>query len=438
MPRSAALLLLVACALLVVLVMASRDGAEDPLDPGEDESGAAGPALLAGRGAPEAQETTPGPAQPPAVKDAPTPLPVPEGRRRVRVRVVHGPDEHPIEGAALYAGEAPGGPRERSDARPLGYSDIDGAAHIEVPAREHLVSAVLPTPWMPQADGWITPQGTAVIVARPARVVRGVVHGLSDRQLASVHVVARWKGVARGDGDLQRLTYATCDRSGHFALYLPEHARDGHVYAVLRGTSSDEGARYAVAPLPRKDTDEAILDFRTARPISGTVVAADDTPVADARVDLAPIEWRSVLSLSVTLAAPSNAFVFPPVPPGRYRLRVFPLDTAHGFSTPVEVEAGARDVRVVVPDAGSVRGRVEGIGGLQEVSAQWWRSDHADQPLVLQQTVRVDADGRFYFGSVSDGHTELRIVAGGRVITVARNVRVPSEDLWIRTVKEKK
>ncbi len=393
----------------------------DPTAPGLEAERV--PTLL-GSGAARAQ--TPARVE---CRPAPTPAPVAQagsdaGTKRVVARVVTQAGT-PLEGVAIHDGEA-------HDGAPLGWTDVDGRAVVDVAERVYRLGAAVKAPWLPHARAWIKPtERETVIVVRRGRTVRGVVRGLPKEALRTCTIVARWKAAHRDDQSLQRMLFAACDARGRFEIVIPEEVAAGRLYALPPSSVPSNLRSYGTAALPATAESEAILEFAAPRRIRGVVVTEDGRPVVAGSVDLEPVDHVALDSTLKPLGVAANRFTFEGLQPGQYEIRVYPTGDALGFSAPMQVEAGDTDVRIVVPDAGRVSGSVAGLVGERGVTAQWWRRESTDAPYRLQETVQVSTQGTFGFLRASGGDTELRIVRGHDVIARAVGLRVPDDNVWL-------
>jgi len=193
-----------------------------------------------------------------------------------------------------------------------------------------------------------------------ARLAGRVVDG------AGAGVAAATVRVALREGLLWSPTrVALADDDGRFDLRgLPRRAVD-----VLARSASESSAVVVADLAATSQIEDLVLTLEVGGVIAGVVVAPSGQPIAEALVQVVPEtqgdprarrEW-GLRGFPRDIADGAGRFSLGGLPPGAYRLRAArpgAVEDALEVGAGLAVEPGAREVRVVVPEDGVVRGRV--------------------------------------------------------------------------------
>lgn len=197
--------------------------------------------------------------------------------------------------------------------------------------------------------------------------------------------------------------------------FWPAAGEDGRVVVrvaageydfAARANGYQVGARKGVA-VRESSTVKLILEAGAA--IRGTVVREDGSAVAGARVMV--IDDRRVAREEPAVTSAGGAFTIADLPPGDHRLMVFKQDEL--IEQSVSVRAPSANLRVVVPAAERVSGRVIDLRSRQPLQSftiilERSPADDARRPSATSRSF-VDANGAFTFDHIPEG--DLRITA---------------------------
>lgn len=438
---------ILAALLLSLWLLDLPAGSEPGADASADGSGYAPEASLLGRAVVHRPQPAPKPG---AANATPTPHvanPTPrQETERVTVRVVRGtPEGPPVEGVPIHRGETVGPLREPDIDTPLGYTDFEGKVVVDVPKGLELVHARAGKDYVDWAVGWVRrdPKGPTIVI-RPARVLTGRVLGVPAEHMASLYIQSRWKnpdGLVRGV-DISR-GWARADKDGRFEIKVPADAFHVQLFAMPAGAWRPEPhglTAYAGVFVEKGDDGPFTLDFRGAVTVTGEVVGEDGTPIPHGNVSFDPVDRPPLLGTDALLQNKgSNRFTLAGLAPGRYRVRASAIDSRWASTLPREIVLPLRGpLRIEMPRAHLIRGRVVGLKQPKGVHAEWWRRAGPGKPYVIQARRELSRASTFALTRVADGDTLLRIIRGHTVLADLTHLRVPDDDVVVVIEKKKK
>ena len=314
-------------------------------------------------------------------------------RRGAPVRgVVLDPDGAPIEGARIAIGQ--------SELHVVSAADGSWEMMVSAGSRTFVATAdgyAAGSSGPHELDG-LTPMDGVVLELGRGLVVHGMV---VDEDGAP----AGGAKVACAIGYTSRHVWA--DEDGRFAL---TGLRDGvHAIAAFDGERGSEVVRVEAA---EQTSDLRLVVVDTI--IRGVVVDEADEPVAGVEIWAMGGDVGSMIDGDDhATTSSSGEFVIGPLVPGRYRLTpAYPGGHATRlFSPEVEARTGDRDVRVVLPSAGGVRGRVTRAGRV--VPSFVVAVDDFKRPDYRNAEVFANPDGAFEIGPLAPGTYHLAIAGDG-------------------------
>ncbi len=287
----------------------------------------------------------------------------------------------------------------------------DGADTLEVSAPEDYVQ--------PQNIALTAGQRTVEIRLERALAISGSVEGPDGKPVTSCWVQARWH---RRDEKEEKFLGAQVEGGRFEVRGLPE----GAVARLEVQTWGTTSLRKVIDDVTAGTTGLVIrLDAGVS--IRGRVVRSDGNPASGGYVRLWP-EGKQDSDTSWAQIQSDGTFEAEGLVPGAYRLlprTESGLEAAEGTL----VAAPAEDVRLVLPESRSIRGRLTGAPDLQGYSV--WAST-ADAPSGSRHATSSGADGTFTIDGVADGTYVLRARASkGDGYGVVKTVRAGASDVEI-------
>lgn len=320
-------------------------------------------------------------------------------------------------------------------------TDADGRFRFVAPRPGSYRLAVLSKPgflpYAPELDdtrvAWTARPGTRVtgliIYLSPAIDYHGKVVSASGAPVAGAGV--KLLEAARSEQALEGLPDRfTTDARGEFTFHAPD-------YAVLEASARGHGTGRAVLDGAAQSSHKLTIRLPAAGSpppgrltIAGRVVDASGRPVEGAAVLAVPAEGHGPGGVSagsdVRIAAAATTeedgrFLLRGIDPGRYQVRA--SQPGHGDAA-TEADGGDRDVKLQLPDAGRIAGRVVDSAGapVPAFSVIVRRGDAGLQAPVVATASVVDAEGRFTVDDLAAGSYKVVATALGRA--PAREVAV--------------
>ncbi len=179
-----------------------------------------------------------------------------------------------------------------------------------------------------------------------------------------------------------------------------------HAWAVDRG---DDAPRVCDAHVEgvRSGADDLVLRLEAGSEMSGTLVSPSGVVPAGLVAYLRP-QRRDLRETEMDVDE-SGDFGCGRVPPGTYEVRVeAPFD--RGFVLPHRIQLPQADLRIDVPDASAVDGRVIGEGLLPGLSIRVWP---AGDPQACRVLTHTEHDGTFSV-ALPKGHSYVLAVSRAR------------------------
>ncbi len=268
-----------------------------------------------------------------------------------------------------------------------GFTGPSDVVNVQVP--EGFVSR----PPIPVGEG-----RTAIrIELQSAISVSGVVLTDEDEPRAGANVSAQW---TNGDGTSGRL-FAQTDAAGRFEFRgVPPDAR-----LTLTARVYESGAMSAPATesdVPAGATD-VVLRLVAGVSIEGVVVDARGEPVTKGFVRTLPIDGTQ--GSGYAQLGSDGAFELKGLAPGRHRVS-FNAMTGGPEPAPVEVVAPASGVRIVLPEALTIRGRVVGDVPVEGFGIT---ARATEMGGWAQSRATVAADGTFTVPNVAGAPYRLQV-----------------------------
>src|ERR1051326_735654 len=157
-------------------------------------------------------------------------------------------------------------------------------------------------------------------------------------------------------------------------------------------------------------TSPLVVTVERGAEVSGRVVFADGTPVADARVTT-----TGQTQFGPVITDANGAFTMKQLPRTPATLVAMVLDESTLRSAPVKATPPARDVTLTIPTPAHIEGRVIDRATLQPVTAFNVAVARRDMGMAPRGLDVTSADGTFSLKRVQPGSVELRVTAPGYV-----------------------